>query len=342
MARRPGVYGPYPHRSRWRVVIVNARGIQTAESCATQEEAERLKRELDRELDKERGLTVQEAIDAYEVHLRHKRKPRSVDTTVGRLEMFFGPLIVRPMAWLTPPVCRERYGALMPTCAPDTHLNALSESKAFAKWCCTTGYLRRSPLEDLKGEGKKHAGKPQLRIDEARKWIIVALGMAERDHRAAAACVTLLLGVRASEVAERVVRDLDDDGHLLWIPDSKTDAGRRTLEVPGPLRTILLALAHGRDPGDRLFPRVSRWVVRGWVQRICTLAGVPVVSAHAMRGLHSTIAVHAGATSHLVASALGHASKVITERHYLDGEIAGQAKQRAALRALSGGRRGKR
>jgi hypothetical protein len=29
-----------------------------------------------------------------------------------------------------------------------------------------------------------------------------------------------------------VVRDLDDGGALLWIPDSKTLAGRRKLQVP--------------------------------------------------------------------------------------------------------------
>jgi hypothetical protein len=38
------------------------------------------------------------------------------------------------------------------------------------------------------------------------------------------------------------------------------------------------------------------------VKRICEMAGVPKVSAHAMRGLHGTLAVDADVTSHLVAS----------------------------------------
>jgi hypothetical protein len=29
-----------------------------------------------------------------------------------------------------------------------------------------------------------------------------------------------------------VVRDLDDEGRLLWIPETKTEAGKRTLPVP--------------------------------------------------------------------------------------------------------------
>ena len=43
-----------------------------------------------------------------------------------------------------------------------------------------------------------------------------------------------------------MVRDLDDDGKLLWIPDSKTEAGRRTLQVPELLRPMLKALAEGK------------------------------------------------------------------------------------------------
>jgi hypothetical protein len=41
------------------------------------------------------------------------------------------------------------------------------------------------------------------------------------------------------------------------------------------------------------------------VQRICRAAKVPVVTAHGMRGLHGTLAVERGATTHVVAHALG-------------------------------------
>jgi hypothetical protein len=41
--------------------------------------------------------------------------------------------------------------------------------------------------------------------------------------------MTLLMGMRASEVVNRVTRDVDDGGRLLWIPEAKTrtalDAG---------------------------------------------------------------------------------------------------------------------
>ena len=40
------------------------------------------------------------------------------------------------------------------------------------------------------------------------------------DEGAVAAMMALVMGMRASEIVSRVVRDLDDDGRLLWIFDS--------------------------------------------------------------------------------------------------------------------------
>lgn len=60
-----------------------------------------------------------------------------------------------------------------------------------------------------------------------------------------------LLGLRASEVTDRVVRDLDDEGRLLWIEFGKTRRSRRTLEVPALLRPHLPRLAKGRAADDK-------------------------------------------------------------------------------------------
>lgn len=78
--------------------------------------------------------------------------------------------------------------------------------------------------------GKRRHGKAQLSIDEARRW---ALEFADQGEAGAvAAMMALVMGMRPSEIVSRVVRDLDYDGRLLWIPETKTEAGRRTLPVP--------------------------------------------------------------------------------------------------------------
>ena len=59
--------------------------------------------------------------------------------------------------------------------------------------------------------------------------------MAQREDGAVAALMSLLMGMRVSKIADRIVRNLDDDGRLLWITDAKTQAGVRRLQVPETL-----------------------------------------------------------------------------------------------------------
>ena len=40
--------------------------------------------------------------------------------------------------------------------------------------------LKASPLDGIEGLGKRRHGKPQLRIDEARKWTATALELADK------------------------------------------------------------------------------------------------------------------------------------------------------------------
>ena len=198
----------------------------------------------------------------YEVYLRDEKqnKERSYTATLWRLGTFF-PDEELSLSALTPPKCAGYYQSLRlretkygKPLAVDSHRNILAEARTFLKWCTGKGYLRANPLEGLEGTGKRRHGKPQLRIDEARKWQGKALQFAdEGEAGAVGALVTLVMGLRAGEVVSRVVRDLDDGGQLLWIPDSKTEAGKRTLQVPEILRPYLLTLAEGKGSEELLF-----------------------------------------------------------------------------------------
>ena len=57
---------------------------------------------------------------------------------------------------------------------------------------------------------------------------------------------------------------------------------------------------------------------------------------HSLRGLHSTIAMERGATSGVVAAALGHGSFAITARHYVSPQTLANAKTRKVAAALAG------
>jgi hypothetical protein len=60
-------------------------------------------------------------------------------------------------------------------------------------------------------------------------WMAKAIELAGAgESGAVAAMMALLLGMRASEIVTRVVRDLDDDGQILWIPRRRVRDARCT------------------------------------------------------------------------------------------------------------------
>ena len=141
----------------------------------------------------------------------------------------------------------------------------------------------------------------------------VADPMERREYDAYAALVTaanneLGMGLRALTVVAGNLADRADDIELL---------GRAA---------AFLAADQGLPP-----PKPP---ARGWRRK---QVGVPVVTAHSMRGLHSTLALQAGTSSHVVAASLGHESITTTLQSYADPAAVGQAKQRAALTVLQGG-----
>jgi integrase len=293
---------------------------------------------------------VATSLISYEQHLTTKgNRPTSVTTTRRRLEAFFDD-VDQALTSLTVARCKTLYGKASESYAVDSHRNMLAEAKTFLNWCVLQRWLARNPLDTTTGIGRRRHGKPQLRIDEARTWLARALELARGGNEGAtAALCTMLLGMRAGEVVSRVVRDVDDGGRRLWIPDSKTEAGRRTLEVPELLQPLLLELVAkrklqaeldlGQDHQALLFGAHWRDWPRECVQTICRLAKVPVVTAHGMRGLHATLALAAGQSGHQVAAALGHESVSTTEQSYAaPGAAAGAAAQRA-WRVLDGGKR---
>lgn len=315
------IHGPYQHRANaWRVVevdtVTRARAIHT---YRTEAEAASAAEKLRRDAAKQNGATVEQLLSLYRAHLTAKgNKPRSIETTLYRIGRVLETS--RPVASAT---------AVVPDgMAGDSRLNMAAETRTFLRWCQGQGYLSRVP--DIKVQARRTKGKAQLRIDEARRWLALALERGE-----IAACMTLLMGMRASEVADRIVRDLDDGGRLLWIPAAKTRAGVRRLVVPDVLRGSLLKLVSGRPSNEPLFPGATRWSIRRAVMRVCRLARVPMVGPHSMRGLHASLAVASGITAEKVAASLGHESFTTTATHYADPDTLAATAARTAGELLA-------
>ena len=323
------VWGPYQERdSRYRLKISES-GVEKSLMFPTLEEAEAVKTELLQrhgvmvrrtlgEVCKEwltwgievRGIRPA-TIQCYEqvakllpseliFHQISERDARSLyQQQIGRVSVHTG----RPIATAT-------------------HHLFLRVVKSLWRWAIERGYSKTNPWTKIAPVGRSAVGKPQLRIDEARRFERVALKQAHKgDVPALGALLMMYLGLRQGEVVERVARDIDDGGRVLWVPSGKTKNARRRLKIPEHLRSLILAVAKDKDADELLFypsqhhHRGRRYYVEH-VARLCLLAKVPVVVPHSLRGLHATLALEGGATADAVARALGHSSFAITKQHY--------------------------
>jgi integrase len=325
-------YGPYQHGNKWRVVLKTT-GAQRVASFETEREASEFIKLWRDETD---GRTVSTAIDTYLDHARGRGVSEASITTIKyRLRALLRTCEHdRLLRTLTPAVASDLYAKRSGETKPDTHRNELKEASRFGTWCAKRGWLGADPFADIEPTGRCARGKPQLRVDEARRFLTTAL--AENSDAGLAAAMALLLAMRASEITNRVARDVDDGGRILWIERAKTRAGDRQLEIPEVLRPRLVALAANRAPGERLFGDVDRHWLGYHVRRLCKAAKVPVVPPHGLRGTHSSISAQAVPVDH-VARALGHAGPQVTRQHYLAPGAEAPRKQRAVLTALAGG-----
>lgn len=332
------IEGPYQHYGGYRCRIARESGRVWCPVAPTAEQALRLAHLCLEEIERE-AVTVSEALTRYEQHLREVKGNRitSCAATGSRLRRFFSDqhLLVRD---LTASRCARYYDDLVqkPSAATgkrlatDTHRNSLSEAKTFLTWCGEQKWLTGNPLATVRGVGRRRHGKEQLTIDEARRWLKVAMALAPDEDGAVAAALLLVCGLRSSEVVDRVVRDVDDRGRVLRVPFGKTQAAARIVAIPPKLQPFVLGLCLGKAPTAKLFGQHWRDWPRHWVKHICELAQVPVVCAHSMRGLHATVSLRAGLTPHVVAEVLGHESPSTTLQSYA---APGSTEAGASLRA---------
>jgi integrase len=325
------ILGPYKQHNGYRIIEIDAKGERDSTIHSTRAKAQRYKELI--EADLERGdHTTATALERYKKFLAESgSKPESITVVEWAVELFFPEPV--PLSLLSAKRCQALYDTVRTrpskfTGAPlanDTHRGALVRVKTFMSWCCALpqGWITENPFAAVKGVGKlrprgKSLGKSgnELRVKGAREWYAKALEFAAKgDTGAVAGLMAMLLGMRAGEIVSRKVGDLDDDsapGDLLWIPCSKTPAGRRTLEVPDVLRPFLLELAAGKSADRPLLEWEGKRHHHAWprkqIVKICKAAGVPEVTAHAMRGLLATLTAERGMAGHLIAATLGHTS----------------------------------
>lgn len=348
--RRDRVHGPYRKGTRWRLVVVRRAGEADRSLYSYETEAKALaaKVVLERQAAvNNEAHTVTSAVDAYLAMLDGRVKAGELKAcTVERNGYHLRSLLqldergARDLRTLTPTagarLYEERTGAV------DTHRNGLAVAKSFGAWCALQGWLKVSPFAAVKGKGRRKRGKEQLSRDESAVLYAYCLELAERDAGAVVTLAYQLLGVRASELLTRPVRDLDAGGTVLRVERTKSAKGDRDLAVPAVLQPHLVRLAKGRPALAPLVEaaqhrkRLADWA-REQVRRMCKGAGVREVTPQGLRGTVGTIARELGNSAEAVAQFLGHTVEV-SNRSYVDQARVEAAQRDRALQVLQGGK----
>ena len=341
------IWGPYTDGpNRFRLKISEKDKVRNV-SFKTKEEAETVKATLLKQAETRQECTVGEAVALFCRYLAETRciKDESVKDAKRRLAWLPEQAL---LSSVTPEQAEKLYlqhaaSGCRRSGKPisvATHRAGLDRAKDFFAWSQQARFCRQNPFALVKAFGKVNVGKKQLRIDEARRFEAVCLKQAQGgDIAALGALLMMYLGLRQSEVRGRIGRDIDDDGRVLWVPSGKTKNAKRRLKIPEHLRPLILRAIANCGTTEWLFypqgrKQTSHYYVRH-VGRLCSLAAVPIVCPHSLRGLHATLALEGGATADSVAKALGHGSFAMTAKHYATESSVGDAKTTIVTNALA-------
>lgn len=310
-----------------------------------------------------RDVTVGQAVERYEAALRERGlRPVSIRGQVDHLR-WLRDIFELPMRSITEKRAKEVYRARTQATnmsrgregqpiRASTHQSELKHAKYLWRFAIEEKLTTGNPFEAVKPIGQANVGKEQLSTEEARLLdAALVAALASEDlavvRRALGAALALYQGFRRSEIVRLQVRFVTADGSGIEIRKAKTRAGNRPSRVPdflaAPLARVRAAAkeqteGEGRDASTALLlPFAAKWVL-AQAHRFCDAAGVPRVCAHALRGMHGTLAMEGGETAEAVARALGHTSTGITLKHYVEPATAHTAATERALRVLKGGK----
>jgi integrase len=167
---------------------------------------------------------------------------------------------------------------------------------------------------------------------------VVTLLQVAGEHRALLATAIMAGGLRASEVTALRWRDINLAEHRLTVVESKSDAGRRQVDLAPDLRDLLaahkLASPYSR-PDDYVFPtrrgtRRDRNAVRTRIlypaieraNALLEAGGKPTISPdvtfHSLRRTYASLLAEAGADAAYTKAQIGHRSAKLTLEVYTD------------------------
>lgn len=341
------VFGPYPPcsgRSRWRVqVYCPQTKSKRSVTFPTREEAELFIPQLRDELARKSPMSCHAAIRLYIAYKETYVVPISARTIGDRLLAFLPDV---PLTQITEAKAQQLYlaetqrSARMGKIKAATHHARLRTSREFFKWLVKKGLVQSNPFAAVEPLGRASAGKLQPTETDAQKLDALLFESARAGEEGAVALlVQLYLGLRSSEVLKLQVAAVEREGRKVSIVRGKTRNARRSLDLFPDVASLLWRLCVGRPGTERVFARhlpncPAPTYLRHRLHQYCRRAGIQKYCPHSLRGLHSSLALVGGATSHQVAASLGHSSFATTAKHYADPSAIDNSRSKRLVAAM--------
>ncbi len=337
----PKVLGPYSNKDKWRLVVKSG-AKRKALVFDTLDQAQTAKENLIASFGEVAKLTVGDLLEQF---IEHKRQRGCIERSLlntRHIILRIVPKLNRPAA-ISPEKAEELYLTATGKYAVASHAMGLRFVKSMYRFAIRKKLVDKNPFEDVQAIGRANKGKLQLRTDEAKRLTDFLTERAAAGHwRALALLTQLFLGLRSSEVLKLKKRDLDCDASVIVVDGTKTKNAKRRLALDAPIvRELLRRHSEPMKPQSLLFSLdgskvLSATTLHKALKKYCRQADLPVVCPHSLRGLHSTLAVQAGASSSYVARALGHGSDEVTKRHYISESALDAARSARVCETLRG------
>lgn len=341
-------------RDRWEVcAVINGSGPHTS---LVDTEAEAI-REVDRLRATLRGDRVppRDWAGAVEAYIASREMgPESAATVRYRLRAVDAILRRHPLQ-LTEADANVFRRQRLEQASPTTVHHEMRAVVALQSWMAAQGWIRLSTWADATiPEAQRN--ESFLHPDELGAFLRAAerltadptLGdaasnrLAEDWTRWEAAAWILCHGPRTREAQRLRVRDIDLRAGIVWVYGTKSTAARRAFVVRAERGLdVLERTFRDADPDELAFPTGrlgvpsaaarTKWFARR-TEITCEVAGIRIVSPHALRHSAATAAIVEGADLNSVQNLLGHTTPMITARTYSHAQAA--VKSLAAATAL--------
>ena len=337
----PKVLGPYANQDKWRIVVKSGDKRKSL-VFDTVQQAETAKGNLLASFDDSAKLTVDDLLTQF---VEHKRQRGCIDRSLLNARSIIMRVLpkLNRSAHMSPEKAEALYLEATSKYAVASHAMGLRFVKAMYRFAVKKNLVERNPFEEVQSIGRANKGKLQLRTDEAKRLTdFLTERAAIGEWRALALLTQLFLGLRSSEVLRLKKRDLDCDASVIVVDGTKTKNAKRRLALDAPIvKELLRKRAASMKPEALLFSLNGSTVLavtclHKALTKYCQQADLPIVCPHSLRGLHSSLAVQAGASSSYVARALGHGSDEVTKRHYISQSAMDSARSARVSEALAG------